>query len=153
MSLQKLTEYTPTNAESKLLEIMLSPELHGLNVTEICQYAGVSRQTYYDAFKKPEFVAYYQDRSKDLVKAAVGPVINAFLKAAKDGSYPHGKVILEMAGLYSERQKIEHMGANGGPIQVQQQVDLSMLSDQEVYTLEHILSRAADAGPGPSGKS
>jgi hypothetical protein len=152
MSLQKLTEYTPTNAESKLLEIMLNPELHGLNVTEICQYAGVSRQTYYDAFKKPEFVAYYQARAKDLVSAAVAPVVNAFIKAAKDGSYPHGKVILEMAGLYSERQKIEHMGANGGPIQVQQKVDLSLLTDKELTQLEHILTRASNAGADTSGK-
>lgn len=54
-------------------------------------------------------------------------------------------------GMFTD--KLEVAGANGGPIQVQQQVDLSMLSDQEVDTLEHILSRVADAGPGTSGKS
>ena len=153
MGEQTVTEYRPTTAEQKLLEVLLTPECRNISKTEVCKRAGISRQTYYKIFKKPGFVAHYEAQARDLVREAVGPVVNAFVKEAKKGSYPHGKVVLEMAGLYSERQKIEHMGREGGPIQVQQQIDLSMLSDQEVDTLEHILSRAADAGPGPSGKS
>ena len=152
-NLQNPTAYQPTTAEQKLLEVLLTPECRGKSKTDICQIAGISRQTYYDAFKKPGFVAHYEAQARDLVREAVGPVVNAFVKEAKKGSYPHGKVVLEMAGLYAERQKIEHMGNAGGPIQVQQQIDLSMLSDQEVDTLEHILSRVAAAGPGASGKS
>jgi hypothetical protein len=105
-NLQNPTAYQPTTAEQKLLEVLLNPEYRQLNKTEICQQAGVSRQTYYDAFKKPEFVAYYEAQSRDLVREAVGPVLNAFLKAAKDGSYPHGKVILEMAGMYAEAKNL-----------------------------------------------
>ena len=40
------------------------------------------------------------------MREAVGPVVNAFIKEAKDGSYPHGKVVLEMAGLYAESKNV-----------------------------------------------
>ena len=105
-NLQNPTTYQPTTAEQKLLEVLLNPEFRGKSKTEICQIAGISRQTYYDAFKKPEFVAYYEARARDLVREAVGPVVNAFVKEAKKGSYPHGKVVLEMAGLYAEPKNV-----------------------------------------------
>ena len=103
---QNVTEYRPTLAERKLLEVLLNPEFRTATVTDICQRAGISRQTYYKTTKKPEFMELYESQSRDLVRAAVGPVINAFVKAAKDGSYPHGKVILEMAGLYAESKNV-----------------------------------------------
>ena len=105
-NLQNPTVYQPTTAEQKLLEVLLNPEFRGKSKTDICQIAGISRQTYYDAFKKPEFVAYYEAQARDLVREAVGPVINAFVKEAKKGSYPHGKVVLEMAGLYAEAKNV-----------------------------------------------
>ena len=118
MSEQNETEYRPTNGELKLLDVLLNPEMRNKSVTDICATAGISRQTYYRAFEKPQFVAHYEERAKDLVHAAVGPVVNAFVKAAKDGSYPHGKVILEMAGFYAESRKVEHLGEGGGPFRI-----------------------------------
>ena len=103
---QNVTEYRPTTAEQKLLEVLLNPEFRTATVTEICKQAGISRQTYYKTIKKPEFMALYESQARDLVREAVGPVINAFVKAAKEGSYPHGKVILEMAGLYTESKNV-----------------------------------------------
>ena len=103
---QNVTEYRPTTAEQKLLEVLLNPEFRTATVTEICKQAGISRQTYYKTTKKPEFMALYESQARDLVREAVGPVINAFVKAAKEGSYPHGKVILEMAGLYAESKNV-----------------------------------------------
>ena len=103
---QNVTEYRPTLAERKLLEVLLNPEFRTATVTDLCKQAGISRQAYYQIFKKPAFVAYYESQARDLVREAVGPVINAFVKAAKEGSYPHGKVILEMAGLYTESKNV-----------------------------------------------
>jgi hypothetical protein len=103
---QNVTEYRPTTAEQKLLEVLLTPECRNLSKTEICKRAGISRQTYYKTFKKPAFVAYYETQARDLVREAVGPVVNAFVQEAKKGSYPHGKVVLEMAGLYAEPKNV-----------------------------------------------
>ena len=103
---QNVTEYRPTTAEQKLLEVLLTPECRNISKTEVCKRAGISRQAYYKIFKKPAFVAYYEAQARDLVREAVGPVVNAFVQEAKKGSYPHGKVVLEMAGIYAESKNV-----------------------------------------------
>jgi hypothetical protein len=109
-TLQTLTEYQPTEAERKLLEVLLSPEHRMKSITDICKVAGCSRVLYYSAFKKPEFQALYKSQSKALVDQSIAPVLNTFVREALRGSFQHGKVILEMAGLYSEKSQLEVTG-------------------------------------------
>jgi hypothetical protein len=107
---QSLTEYKPTEAEKRLLEVLLSPEHRLKTITDICKLAMCSRTIYYEAFKKPEFQAIYKAQSKALVDQAIAPVLNTFVREALRGSFQHGKVILEMAGLYSEKSTVEVTG-------------------------------------------
>lgn len=102
--------YMPTKAEEKLLEVLVNPENKDKTVSEICALANIGRRTYYDIFKKTEFVNYYQQLSFELVKQAVMPVINSVAKEAKAGSFQHSKMILEMAQMYTEKIKQEHSG-------------------------------------------
>ena len=57
-----------------------------------------------------------------MVKQSVAPVLSAFVAEAKRGSFQHGKVLLEMAGIYAERQQIEAVNVN---------VELKQLSTEE----------------------
>jgi len=107
---QKTTKYEPTPCEQRILEALLNPENRLKKVTEICRIADVDRKTYYNAFRKPEFVALVKDESQRLVLATVLPTIHAFTKEAKKGSYQHGKVLLEMAGVYCEKKELELSG-------------------------------------------
>jgi hypothetical protein len=100
--------YNPTKAEQALLDVLLNPENRMKSVTDVCKVAKIDRVTYYRSFAKPEFVALYQQRSIDLIKQHVAPVINTFVREAQRGSFQHGKVLLEMAGVYTE--KLEHSG-------------------------------------------
>ena len=102
MDEQKRTEYVPTLAENKLLDVLLDPANRLKNVTELCTLAGIGRTTYYEAFAKPEFAEYVKQQSLELLKRAVPAGMNALLKEATRGSYPHLKMLLEMAGLYKE---------------------------------------------------
>lgn len=108
---QNQTEYEPSAAEKKLLQVLLNPDCIGLHVTEICQMADISRDVYYRAFKKPEFEALVKQESVGLVTKSVMPIVNTFIKEAQKGSYQHGKAILEMAGVYAEKQKQEVTGS------------------------------------------
>lgn len=108
----KNDEYKPTTAEEKLLQILANPEHIGLKVSEICQLADISRETYYKSFKKPEFVAYHDKLCKDLVKQSLTPVVNAFITEAKRGSFQHGKILLEMGGIYTNKQEVESINTN-----------------------------------------
>lgn len=96
-------EYKPTNAEEKLLGVLLNPEHRFLSITDTCKEAKVVRDIYYKAFKKPKFVAYYKKRSLNLVDQSLGPVINTFKKMAIAGSFQHGKALLEMGGLHLDK--------------------------------------------------
>ncbi|WP_167568560.1 phBC6A51 family helix-turn-helix protein [Brevibacillus migulae] len=99
--------YQPTKAEERLLEVLLDPSSKTMTVAEICQAADQSRQAYYNAMKKPEFVALYEAKSFELVKHSLGPVINAVVQKAKEGSHQHAKIVLAMAGMYSERHQVK----------------------------------------------
>ena len=108
--------YTPTLKEQDLIEVLLDPESRLLTVSARCQKAGIDRSTYYDAFKKPGFVRLYRDMCVSLISQNLGPIIRAFEKEAMKGSYNHGKVLLEMAGLYTEKREVS--GPGGGPIEL-----------------------------------
>lgn len=105
--LQNLTKYEPTEKEKNLLEVLLNPENRMKSITDVCKLAKCSRPVYYEAFSKPEFVELYNKQSVDLVKQSVASVLNTFIREAQRGSFQHGKVILEMAGLYAEKSDIK----------------------------------------------
>ena len=101
---------TLTESEQKLLDVLLNPEYRMKSIKDLCLIAQISRATYYRAFEKPEFQALYKQKSRDLVDQSIAPVLNTFVREALRGSFPHGKVILEMAGLYSEKSTLEVTG-------------------------------------------
>jgi hypothetical protein len=135
--LQNVTNTGLTDTEEKLLEVMLNPENRMKSITDICNMAKISRMTYYRAFKKPEFTEVYNNKSKDLIKQAVAPVINTFIREAQRGSFQHGKVILEMAGIYTEKQQMEHTGKDGGPIEIKTMKDEEI--DQQIQEMQEKL--------------
>ena len=112
---QNRTKYKPTEKEKALLEVLLNPDYRMKSITDICRIAKCARSTYYEAFSKPGFVDLYNQYSNDLIKQSVAPVINTFIREAQRGSFQHGKVILEMAGMYSD--KIEISGKIDNPFE------------------------------------
>ncbi len=104
-TVQNPTNYSPTEKEQNLLEVLINPENRMKSITDICKIAKCARTTYYEAFAKPEFVAIYQQMSMDIVKQSIAPVLNAFVREAQRGSFQHGKALLEMAGIYTEEQR------------------------------------------------
>lgn len=111
MSIQNFTEYEPTEKEKNLLEVLLNPENRMKSITDICKLAICTRPVYYEAFAKPGFVNIYNKQSVDLVKQSVSSVLNTFIREAQRGSFQHGKVILEMAGIYTEKSDVKVSGS------------------------------------------
>ncbi|MGE5584067.1 MAG: phBC6A51 family helix-turn-helix protein [Bacillota bacterium] len=115
---QNATEKRLTPTERRLIEALLDPSNRLKSISEICDMVNCSRKTYYRAFDKPHFREEYKRRAAALSERHLGQVMNAFVKEATRGSFQHGKVLLEMAGVYSEKTKHEHFGPDGGPIPV-----------------------------------
>ena len=59
--------------------------------------------------------------AKDLISQSVMPVINAFIKEAKRGSFQHGKALLEMTEIYVN--KMELSGPGGEPMKIKHEFD------------------------------
>lgn len=107
MSKQNSTNYEPTEKEKNLLEVLINPDYRMKSITDICRAAKCTRNIYYNAFEKPGFVELYKQYTTNLVKQSVASVINTFIREAQRGSFQHGKVLLEMAGLYTDKIEIE----------------------------------------------
>jgi len=112
------TETRLTPAEKRLIEALLDPGNRFKSISEICDTAKCGRRTYYRAFDRPRFREEYKRQAAALSERHLGQVMNAFVREATRGSFQHGKVLLEMAGVYSEKTKHEHSGPDGGPIPV-----------------------------------
>lgn len=113
---QKSTEYRPTLAEKKLLEVLLNPEHRLKTVTEICGMAGCDRHIYYDAFKKDGFCNLYDKESKALIRKAKASIIHASIRAAQRGDSAHTKLLLTMAGDYADRTIFPDKKGNPQPV-------------------------------------
>lgn len=93
--------YVATEAEQKLLLVLANPDKRHAKVKEICEEAGVSRDTYYRVIKKEEFRKLLTETNIRLVLGYVNPVIK---QVYEDSINPNNKqrfhqqrMILEMA--------------------------------------------------------
>lgn len=95
-------EYSPTPAELRILEVSLNPEHAGKNITERCQLADVSRETWYKSFRKPEFNELVSKTCLDLVRDGLGDAVSALKKSASNPSpkaNPDRRLLFELAGV------------------------------------------------------
>jgi len=98
----EVDDYSPTPAELRILEVSLNPETAGLNITEKCQLANVSRETWYKSFRKPDFKKLVNKTSLDLVQDGLADAVAALKKAASNPSpkaNPDRRLLFELAGV------------------------------------------------------
>jgi hypothetical protein len=126
-----LSDYEPSENELKLLKTLLNPKNRNLSITEKTEQAGISRQMYYYYMKKQGFVDLLRKASKNLVVSEIPDIIHAFVNEAKKGSFKHGKLLLEMSEMYSDKIEISSTSVHaivGGR-------DISKMTDMEMIQL------------------
>jgi hypothetical protein len=96
-----------TPKEKLLMEALLDPRNKGLTVEAFCKKAGIGKTRYYECIADQKFVEEYKQRALELAHHSIGPVINAFIEqATQNGSYQHGKVLLEMTGMHNDKMSL-----------------------------------------------
>lgn len=102
-------EYKLTAAEERLMKVLIDQEHFGKSVTEKCQAADISRETYYKTMQKPEFCDLYNETIRAGLKSSVGEIIQATKSFGMrfPGNHQDRKILLEMAGAYTEKQQVE----------------------------------------------
>lgn len=102
----KSKKYVPSRTEQQLLSVLLDPASRLKTVSEICQDAKISRDTYYEIFKRSNFCALYKKEALNVIRRAVAPMTHALIREATRGSAPHLKMGLEITDIYTEKQDI-----------------------------------------------
>lgn len=103
-----------TKSEIRLLSALAVPQARMLDIVRLCQVAGIGRDTYYRAFKKPWFVEAHNSLALTLIKQHSAPLVNAGIVAAQLGSFHHWKVLMEMSGLYDPKRLVLESDEAGG---------------------------------------
>ncbi len=94
--LTAIDSFTPER--QRLLRVLQEGTI--TSISDLCEQAKVTRQTYYNAINDEQFVkAMFQD-STGLIYASIPEIMNRILKQAKNGSFVHQKMLLEMVKLY-----------------------------------------------------
>lgn len=93
--------YILPDCGKKLLEVLINPEHIGKTITEKCQIAGVSRDTYYRLIKEDGFVDILNEASVDMIKAHVSDILAATLKFSLKDPKCHSdrKMLLQRCGI------------------------------------------------------
>ena len=127
----KLSGFTLTATEEKIVAVLLNPDNLGKSITEICQMVDCSRNTYYDMVKKDGFNDYLNRLTMDLLKSKVNDVINATYKYATTNAKctKDREMILKMAKVFKEEQdiNIKTNQINGKPVEEMTDEELDQL--------------------------
>lgn len=126
--------YIPTKAEKRILEVALNPVYAQKNITERCKLAETSRETWYKAMRKPAFIELLNKLTLDLLKGRINDIVNATYNFATSNSKcsTDRKVLLTMAGLYSDRIESKNENVNEN---LNMNTNLSHLSIEEIKEL------------------
>jgi hypothetical protein len=118
--MKETDKYNPTAAEKRILGVALNPDSFNMNISKRCKAAKVSRDTWYHAMNKPEFIELLNSLTIDLLKGKVNDIVNATYKYAVTDSKCSSdrKILLTMAGVYSDKQEIKADIENTGDLNV-----------------------------------
>ena len=107
---------TLTPAGEALLAVLVEPTCRELNVSQICQKAGISRDSYYRLFKDPRFVTAYLDACKVTAISAAMPTMQSVAARAIAGDIQAAQTILQMSGLHVPTATVNvHQTIDAGP--------------------------------------
>lgn len=102
--------YKLTPASRRLYRELVNPENFDLTVSELCDKAKVSRNTYYQRMKDEAFVNSVKAEQRRQVESKIGNVLNATYKyAMTEKGHQDRKMLLTWAGEYTDKleSKIE----------------------------------------------
>lgn len=102
------TQNEVTDAGIKLLEIVTRPECRTMSITKQCELAGISRGTYYNLFRDPNFQKTYTELCKTMLLSGVASSSQALIAQGAMGDTAAIKMILELAGIYQPTARVEH---------------------------------------------
>lgn len=99
-----------TKTEKNILKAVGECGQTTLTAHAIADKAGCSPAFVCEKLKDPEFKVMFREMIEASLSAETPQILQTFSDQAKQGSFKHGKLILELTGVYSEKQRVEMSG-------------------------------------------
>lgn len=119
-----------TATQEKLLSVLQDEENLSLSVSEICKKAGISRTSYYRFLKDRDFLCALREGGIQTIYGALLQTINSVVKRAKEGSFPHQKLLIEVASL-QVKARTEESSATNTNIEYEAAQEIAKLPDDK----------------------
>lgn len=97
-----------TKAQLALIETLQDPRVMGLDVTQICKLANITRGTYYAAFKDKDFLTALEAAMQELLVSNEPAILHNVISKAKDPSQKNqhwAQMVLKMRGRLEEKSQ------------------------------------------------
>ena len=139
-----LTSWHPSNAQRHVLSVF---HAHGydLTISDACKEAGISRVTYYEWHRHPEFSQWWEDEANRFFRLQLASVHVATLRCAT------GKATVPVnptaCKLFYERFDKDYCPASRQHTEVSGSLDFSGMTPEEKERLAYATDD--DAAPGP----
>ncbi|MBA7619755.1 hypothetical protein ES703_27096 [subsurface metagenome] len=99
-------KFTPTQKQIKFSEVYLQYTKPRTN-KEIAEKVGVDTSTIWRWFNNPGFLNWLNDLAKELLSKSLSKRYMVAIKEAEGGNFQFSKLLLEIQGEYTPRQKFE----------------------------------------------
>ncbi len=93
--------------EKRILKAALKCGEQKLTLAGLAEESGVKASMLCEKLKSPEFRQLFVETMRSALTAETPSILHTFVQAAKEGSFQHGKLILEVTGVHSDKQKLE----------------------------------------------
>lgn len=108
-----ISNATLTKKDKKILQVasqMGNMGMNRLTVEQIAKEAGTRADFIYERLSDAEFKRLFFETLRSSLAIETPAILKKFVEEAKKGSFKHGKLILEISGLYSEETNINLRG-------------------------------------------
>lgn len=102
--------YRFTPSQKKILATVRSCGQDNLTADVLALKAGIKIEKLYEVLADPEFREIFNGVVRTSVLAETPAILHKFIEEGKQGSFPHGKLVLELAGIHQDKQKLELEG-------------------------------------------
>lgn len=96
-----------SRADKKLLQVAVeSGAGMRLTVEDLAEMSGRSVKFVYERLMDPQFRSMFYEALRSSMTAEVPAILNKFAALGREGSFKHGKLILEISGMYNEESTV-----------------------------------------------
>lgn len=90
------------DAEKKMLEVAAQSGGHRVTLDALAKACGKQPDFVYKKLQEPHFRQLFTEALRGALMVEVPEIVSSFLTEAKKGSFQHGKLLLEIAGVYTQ---------------------------------------------------